>query len=69
VIVGGFDCLGAFRAEVDSVVFVYHLTGHTEELKLEVVSHLPTYAIVRWTNFFLNDHRELLSWVINLREA
>ncbi|KAK2157959.1 hypothetical protein LSH36_180g01062 [Paralvinella palmiformis] len=42
---------------------------HTEELKLEVVSHLPTYAIVRWTNFFLNDHRELLSWVINLREA
>ncbi|KAK2190050.1 hypothetical protein NP493_91g05005 [Ridgeia piscesae] len=38
-------------------------------LKLDVIHVASTFAFIRWNNFHTNDHRELLSWVVNYREA
>ena len=45
------------------------LTGETFPIKLEVVSALSTFAIIRWANFHPKDTREILSWVVNYREV
>jgi len=44
-------------------------TGEITIVNIKVIAVMSDHAVIRWDKFNTSDERQLLSWIVNYREA